>query len=217
MGNEFVPPKHFEDGFCCPHCGAFAHQNWYQKIQCILPKGRETCIAIYLENATANFCSRCNGYSIWLNEKRIYPMSFSAPLPDENMPGDVKTDFLEAREIVDLSPRAAAALLRLALEKLMMNLKAEGKDLNANIGDLVKKGLPIRLQQAADALRVIGNNAVHPGVLDLKDDSETAHKLFTLLNLIVEYTITKPKEVNELYETLPMKALEGINKRDSKC
>ena len=216
MGTEFVPPKYLEDGFCCPHCGAFAHQNWYTQIAALKPIENSQPNAKIMEDADVNFCFRCKKYSIWLNAKLIYPRSSSTPLPDENMPLDVLIDFLEARSIVDLSPRAAAALLRLALEKLMIDLNAEGKDLNARIGNLVTKGLPKRLQEAADALRVIGNNAVHPGVLDLKDDSETAIGLFTLLNLIVEYMITKPNEVNKLYEKIPANVLADINKRDSK-
>ena len=46
----------------------------------------------------------------------------------------------------------------------------KGKDINTDIGNLVKKGLPIKVQESLDILRVIGNEAVHPGQLDLKDD-----------------------------------------------
>ena len=45
--------------------------------------------------------------------------------------------------------------------------------------------------------------AVHPGTVDLADDSETVNKLFKLVNLIVEEMITKPREINGLYEELP--------------
>jgi hypothetical protein len=217
MGNEYVPPQFFVDAFCCPHCGAFAHQFWYEDVIAKTPIEKNIDLFRSIQNVTICFCQRCKKDSIWFNANLIYPMSFSAPLPDENMPEDVKTDYIEAMSVVYLSPRAAAALLRLALEKLMIDLNADGKDLNVRIGDLVKKGLPETLQRAADALRVIGNNAVHPGVLDLKDDSETAIKLFNLLNMIVDYMITKPKEINEIYYgKLPQKQLEGINQRDSK-
>jgi len=37
-----------------------------------------------------------------------------------------------------------------------------------------------------DSLRVIGNNAVHPGEMDLTDDTEAASALFNLLNFVVE-------------------------------
>jgi hypothetical protein len=38
------------------------------------------------------------------------------------------------------------------------------------------------VQQSLDIVRVIGNDAVHPGQIDLTDDIETATKLFVLIN-----------------------------------
>ena len=70
----------------------------------------------------------------------------------------------------------------------MPHLNESGKNLNYDIGNLVKKGVPEHVQKALDSLRVIGNNAVHPGELDLKDDVETAILLFRLI-LQVEYLI----------------------------
>ena len=65
-----------------------------------------------------------------------------------------------------------------------------------------------------DAVRVIGNNAVHPGEIDLKDDRETATALFELLNMIVEVMITQPKKVDQIYDKIPQGAKEAIEKRD---
>jgi hypothetical protein len=67
-----------------------------------------------------------------------------------------------------------------------------------------------------DVLRVVGNNAVHPGQIDLKDDKATALKLFDALNLIVERLISTPKKIAELFDGLPETALEQIEKRDKK-
>ena len=77
----------------------------------------------------------------------IYPVSSKAPLPVEDMPKDVKEDFIEARNIVNASPRSAAALLRLSLQKLMIHLEEKGKDLNEDIKNLVKKGLPQKIKK----------------------------------------------------------------------
>jgi len=44
-------------------------------------------------------------------------------------------------------------------------------------------------------VRVIGNEAVHPGKLDLKDDRDTATRLFKLVNIIAEQMISNPKHV----------------------
>jgi len=66
-----------------------------------------------------------------------------------------------------------------------------------------------------DILRVIGNNAVHPGELDLKDDTNIANALFDVLNLIVESMITQPRRVKELYGRLPQGAVDAIEGRDN--
>ncbi|HEY7694234.1 MAG TPA: DUF4145 domain-containing protein [Gaiellaceae bacterium] len=125
-----------------------------------------------------------------------------APAPHHALPENVREDYVEARSIVDRSPRGAAALLRLAVQKLMPHLGEPGKDLNKDIGSLVAKGLDVRVQQALDSLRVIGNNAVHPGELDLKDNADTAQALFAILNYIVEQLIEMPKRLQAVYESL---------------
>jgi hypothetical protein len=72
-----------------------------------------------------------------------------------------------------------------------------------------------RVQQALDVVRVVGNNAVHPGELDLKDDRETADRLFDLVNLIVDVMISRPAQIDQMYATLPPGAIEAIKRRDA--
>ena len=208
MKGKYVIPANNLDAFNCPHCDAYAHQSWVE------PKIFMTGGSKLVPNLVLTFCNRCNQYAIWFKRDMIYPLSSMAPLAVDDMPDEVKCDFLEARSIVMLSPRSAAALLRLALQKLMVFLGEKGKDLNTDIANLVKKGLPVKVQQSLDAVRVIGNNAVHPGELDLKDDQETAIALFELLNLIVEVTITESKRVQEIYDKIPDSAKKQIEQRD---
>ena len=88
----------------------------------------------------------------------------------------------ESRTILDLSPRGAAALLRLCIQKLCKQLGQPGKNINDDIAALVKAGLDPKIQKALDIVRVIGNECVHPGTMDLRDDREIAAKLFVLVN-----------------------------------
>lgn len=87
--------------------------------------------------------------------------------------------------------------------------------MNSKIADLVSKGLPVRIQQMLDSVRVIGNNAVHPGEIDLSDNAQLASSLLKFINLIVENQISQPKKINEIYNNLPESNLKSIKKRDS--
>ncbi len=76
--------------------------------------------------------------------------------------------------------------------------------------------MPVKIQKALDTVRVTGNEAVHPGILDLRDDQETAQNLFKLINFIAEKMISEPKEVEKLFDNLPEDKKEAIEKRDQK-
>lgn len=210
----YITPSFKLAAFSCPHCNAIAHQEW---VKVYLYNEYSENFDV-LEHLSISVCGNpnCHERSIWFKDKLMYPCLSTAPLPYDDMPSDVKEDFLEARNVVEISPRSAAALLRLALQKLMKHLGQEGKDINKDIRELVKKGLPVKIQEALDSLRVYGNEAVHPGEIDLKDDKETALKLFKLLNIIVHDMITQPREIEELFNRLPPLKLEGIRNRDKK-
>lgn len=203
-------PSYGKDGFNCPYCGAFSQQYW---------RTVKTSEHVFVANTTVNglslaYCAKCRQYSIWREEQMVYPIVSSALLPHSDLPDEIRNDYEEARAIVSQSPRGAAALLRLAIQKLCSCLGEEGKNINKDIGNLVEKGLPRTIQMALDVVRVIGNNAVHPGQIDLEDDTEIVGKLFKLVNMIVEETITRSRELDELYDSLPEGSREAIARRD---
>jgi hypothetical protein len=167
-----------------------------------------------LVNLYISRCFSCKGFAVWLKDALLYPARPTGVVPHEDMPADVREPFEEAAKIVDLSARGAAALLRLSIQALMPHLGEKGRDLNADIGSLVKKGLEVQIQQALDVVRVIGNNSVHPGVISLKDDRSTAIRLFELVNIIVERRISIPKRIEALFGDLPPGARDAIAKRD---
>jgi len=199
----YTAPVFEGSAFNCPHCGAYANQRWFD----VNAAGARVGSVPDLKLA---ICVHCQRYSLWRGAKMLYPSGGGAPLPD-----DIRADYEEARAIVSLSPRGAAALLRLAIQKLCIHLGEPGENLNTDIANLVKRGLPGKVQKALDIVRVIGNEAVHPGQIDLKDDKQTANELFHLLNLIAEVMITQPKHVDELYESLPESKREAIRGRDA--
>jgi len=150
-----------------------------------------------------------------MNKAMVIPDMEGIPYPNDDLSDEIKEDYTEARSILSRSPRGAAALLRLALQKLCKQLGESGKEINSDIANLVKKGLRPSIQKALDIVRVTGNESVHPGVLDMKDNREVALKLFELVNLIAEVMISEPKRVDELYETVvPDEKKKAIVGRD---
>jgi hypothetical protein len=171
-------------------------------------------------------CDHCNRNSIWLADhvipndakkgEMLHPPALLAPEAHADMPDVVKTDYQEARAIASASPRGASALLRLCVEKLCIALGAQGKTINDQVGYLVAQGMPLQIQKALDGVRVIGNNAVHPGKMEADDVADVSLSLFKLVNLIVENRITQPRLVDEVYAALPEGAKAGIAQRDAK-
>ena len=169
-----------------------------------------------LWNVSLSRCFNCDDISMWIYNGLVYPRRGEAPASNPDLSDEIRRDYDEASSILDLSPRGAAALIRLAIQKLCKELGQPGDNINHDIGALVAAGLDARIQKALDAVRVIGNNAVHPGQIDLRDDRATAETLFRLVNLIAEKMISEPKHVDEVYATLPQEARTAIEKRDGK-
>jgi len=169
-----------------------------------------------LYNADLSRCYNCDKIAIWVQSALVFPVRGDAPLPNADLPEDVRLDFDEAGRILRLSPRGASALLRLAIQKLCKELGGKGKNIDGDIAALVEKGLDVRIQQALDVVRVIGNNAVHPGQIDLRDDVGTAEKLFDLVNIIADAMISQPKRIAEMFNGLPEGARAAIAKRDGR-
>ena len=211
MNSPYTTPEYKKTSFNCPYCNAYASQVWHYAASSTYYGNYQNS---NVDDVDFCFCSHCKKYSIWYEEIMLYPDSVGVESPNEDLDDSIVADYNEAVSILHKSPRGAAALLRLALQKLCKQLGEPGKDINADIGNLVSKGLSPTIQQALDALRVIGNEAVHPGELNLKDDLATATALFHLLNKIAETMITEPRQIQEIYDKIPTSKKKGIENRD---
>jgi uncharacterized C2H2 Zn-finger protein len=170
-----------------------------------------------LYNADLSRCYNCDDIAIWIGSALVWPVRGEAPQPNPDLPADVRLDYEEAGRILQLSPRGAAALLRLAIQKLCKELGEKGRNIDDDIASLVKKGLDVRIQRALDIVRVIGNESVHPGQIDMRDNIGTAEKLFALVNLVADAMISQPKHIAEMYGGLPEAKREAIEKRDGRA
>lgn len=206
--STYYPPVYKGKQFHCILCGVYASQYWNSLY------GKTESFNVDTK-FTYSRCHHCKDICYWYDGRMIVPSEAPVPPPHVDMPENCIPEYNEARDIVARSPKAAAALLRLCVQRLMVELGEKGKNINDDIGVLVKKGLPVEVQRALDYCRVVGNNGVHPGEIELTDNPQIAHSLFEMLNFIVEDRITRPKKVAELYSTLPEGALKAVEKRDA--
>ena len=219
---KYITPEFKLDAFHCPLCGTYAHMEWDD----VWTRGGRS--TLYYEA----MCSKCKVPSMWrlteysdtqfgrTDEKAelIYPDNGAAALPEDDMPEDVKADYLEATRIYSKSPRGAAALLRLGLQKLCVHLGEDGKNINTDIRNLAANNtLPPLVVNVADTVRIVGNNAVHPGEMSDEDFDQVASKMFDLLNFIVKKGISEPKELKALYEMTPEKPRKAAEAKDAKA
>lgn len=215
MSKTYVEPDHNKKSFTCPHCGTLSLMR-YASIGYKGPDAisRGAMNGPYTNVVIIASCLQCNQKTIWIDDKYVYP-DIVAEEANQDMPDSVKQLYNEAGLIYNKSPRAACALLRLAIDRLCNELGETDRDINKNIGALVKKGLPQSVQQALDVVRVVGNKAVHPGQISFDvEDKATAILLMRLLNIIVERMITEPNEIDSLYQGLPESVKQSIEKRD---
>jgi len=173
--------------------------------------------SIELSNIHISKCYNCGEFAVWVHDRIVYPPTRTGDAPNPDLPEDIVRDYEEARSILELSPRGAAALLRLCIQKLCKHLGESGKNIDQDIANMVAKGLNPLVEKSLDSVRVIGNESVHPGELDLRDDPDIAKKLFKLVNAITDQMISHPKTVEEIYGKLPDKKLEGIKQRNERA
>lgn len=198
-----------KDSFECPICTVYASQRWFPLLRRI-PTGMTFQVGAW---AGAE-CGACGGISVWREEDLVWPTRARGPEPHPDMPAGPRRLYEEARAVSALSRKSAVALLRLALQHLVDELDHGSGGINEKIGRLVQQGLDPQVQQAMDIVRVVGNNAVHPGQIDVDASDEWLDALFTLINLIVEQMIARPKHLQGLMAKLPSGALDAIARRD---
>lgn len=169
------------------------------------------------KNLSIATCQSCGDYSLWVDEEIVYPRNLPIDPPNEDLKEEIKSLYNEASKIFVDSPKGSTALLRLALQMLLKQIGKEGKNINNDIKELVENGLSPKIQKALDLLRVVGNNAVHPGQINLDDNCEVALKLFKILNIISDEMITRPKEIDTLYnDVIPEETKGHIDQRDGR-
>jgi hypothetical protein len=168
-------------------------------------------------NLFVSRCESCNQVATWISAELVWPPQSAAPLPNADLPPDIAADYIEAGRIVGASPRGAAALLRLAIQKLCNEATGKEQTIAKSITQLEQGGLALQIVDALHIVRVVGNESVHPGSLDVRDDPEIAHRLFELVNRIADTFISQPKRAKELWDKLPQAKRDEIERARNKA
>lgn len=232
---KFTPAAFGEGAFNCPYCGVYARHSWHWVLETEAhsnePNQQSPNATDYFSISGAQMfgeriaglnvsnCGHCRTPALWLGSRLLLPPNSNAEPAHDDMPASVKVIYAEAAEIVDASPRGAAALLRVAVEELTHELGCDPRRrITDKIGELVTKGLSPEVIMALDIVRVTGNNASHPsGMLLLDDNRETATALFQIINFIVEQAISHRKRLEEMHDHLPEGIRQQIEQRNRKA
>lgn len=126
---------------------------------------------------TAHYCPDCGKPMMWLNEvemraldqeanmstQLLWPKFPLRPLP-QDIPEPYRRGASEAASVLELSPKASAALSRRYLQDVLRTEGGvKGRTLEVEVAAMIAKNvLPQYLAQDLDAIRHVGNFAAHP-------------------------------------------------------
>lgn len=133
-----------------------------------------------------------------------FPPANSMPLPDY-IPEAIRQDYLEAVQIRNLSPKAAATLARRCLQGMIHNFWGiKEKNLNAEITALKGK-ISANQWAAIDGLRKVGNIGAHMEkdvelIVDV--DQDEAQRLLKLIELLFKNWYIARYDEEALYQDI---------------
>lgn len=121
------------------------------------------------------------------------------------MTNEQKQLFNEAKDIFDISPKAAGALLRCVIERILWD-KFQAKHSQSLLGTIlndanVKDELGHDIIQLCETCKLIGNDASHSSLMIYEDESkQEVELLFELINAIAEELQSKPRKRQDMLD-----------------
>jgi len=119
-------------------------------------------------------CPQCSGPMVQFcftsgeeNWETVFPKGASrGPVPIQ-VPSSIASDYIEACNVLSISPKASAALSRRCLQAILRSHGYSAKDLAKEIDLLLNendasKAIPASLRMTVDAVRGFGNFSAHP-------------------------------------------------------
>lgn len=145
----------------------------------------------------------------------VYPPSKERPYAAPEIPAVYRKDLLEARAVLEYSPKASAALSRRLLQHLLREeLGIKAKDLSKEIDIFISSGkAPSYLSDAVDAIRQIGNFAAHPlkfqnsGEIADVEEGEAEWTL-EVVEAVLDFACVQPVKLKQRRDALDKKLQE---------
>ncbi|MDY7080400.1 MAG: DUF4145 domain-containing protein [Chloroflexota bacterium] len=132
-----------------------------------------------------------------LGARVVYPSNRSFA----GLPPAIDSAYQAALKVRHVDANAFAVLLRRVIEGVCLDRGASGRDLNAKLDDLAKKGeIPAQLAEMAHQLRHFGNIGAHFGEEDLT--SAESVLLDDLCGAVLEYVYVAPGLLEKLKSRL---------------
>ena len=166
-----------------------------------------------VQNISISYCFNCNEICLWVVDQMVWPRCATSPGPKPHASTDVRRETEEASHTLDASPRGAAALLRLATEKLCKELGDSDESPRPEMAPLFQEEVDARVQKVLDAMRIIESNAISPDDVGVRSTGATAETLSGLVNLICEKMIIEPKHLQALYAKVRDDAQSALEQR----
>ena len=158
----------------CPHCTvAFRDVGLWQYFQ--IQSNSPHSIRSRLESTECPECTKPIVNIIRYDEsdftpvedRLLYPTTLARGFSGIGVPEKFMSDYREACDVLAISPKASATMSRRVLQSILNEQGYAGRDLAAQIDNLLKenepdKTLPSGFKKNVDAIRNFGNFSAHP-------------------------------------------------------
>lgn len=157
-------------------------------------------------------CSNCVGYVhvLWsageyghgsdnLYNYKVLPWVIGELKAPEHWPKNVQRFWLQAhKSIKNESWDAAAVMIRSALQLVLRDNEAKGKNLKEEIEDLATRGiLPPIMKDWSEEIRFLGNISAHPDSALTEVNPEDIRDTVEFLDYLLTYLYNLPKQIED--------------------
>ena len=212
--------------FKCPYCGIPLSKSQNALTYRFSNHGYTANHGEEAFSITTYFCPDCSKATVFFNGRTgefegtncvIVPSSLAKQFPDY-IPEQIRQDYVEAHNILHLSPKASATLSRRCLQGMIHDFFGVAeKNLNAEITVLKDRVDPV-IWKGLDDLRKLGNIGAHMEkdinlIIDI--DPDEAEKLIKLIEFLIEKWYITRHETEKLFADISAISAEKESQRKS--